>query len=123
MFYIGIVLGSNHSFPYKTLLADEITATKIRSSPIYSFPKQRRGMTDVPQGRINAAADSMTEVCQNAVKTDNKNLSPGPIYKAYQNLHPTMLFKGKNDERAGRGRSLDLCRKHVTKDSLLQTAF
>jgi len=66
-----VVLGANHVYPYKSLLSDT-DATKMPSSPKYSFPKMRRCVSEVHTGQ------ALRDV--GPVKTDSCCLSPGPVY-------------------------------------------
>ena len=56
-FNIGdyVMLGSNLSYPCEGMLSGEVTKIKHHTAPTYSFPRQRRGINDVAQGRVGAA--------------------------------------------------------------------
>jgi hypothetical protein len=69
----GIAFGPNHTYPWKDVMGQTINPvgvdTKLKSSPKPSFGRMRR-----------CASDVQVSYGTQAVKSDEGNLSPGPIY-------------------------------------------
>jgi hypothetical protein len=69
----GIAFGANHTYPWKGTMGECINPVavdfKLKSSPKPSFGRMRR-----------CASDVSVSYGTTAVKTDEGNLSPGPIY-------------------------------------------
>jgi hypothetical protein len=69
----GVALGPNHAYQWKDVLGQAINPVgvdrKLRSSPKPSFSRMRRCVSDVCVGYSPIS-----------VKSDEGNLSPGPIY-------------------------------------------
>jgi hypothetical protein len=69
----GIAFGANHTFQWKDALGQAVNPVavdrKLRSSPKYSFGRMRR-----------CASDVSIAYSPISVKSDEGNLSPGPIY-------------------------------------------
>jgi len=88
-----IVLGANHSCPWKTCLGHHINPTDIsvqsvhHSAPTFSFSKTRRGISDTFLGHGQQAGGP--------VKSDQGCLSPGLVYEHQSSFRPGIALKGK----------------------------
>lgn len=80
-----VVLGANHTCPWKSSLGHNINpvhvdATSVRSAPCYSFSKTRRTCSETALG--HGLQDG------GPAKTDAGCLSPGPVYEHYGTFQP-----------------------------------
>lgn len=88
-----IVLGANHTCPWKTPLGHHINPTDIsvqsvhHSSPQFSFSKTRRGISDTFLGHGQQAGGP--------VKSDQGCLSPGLIYEHTSSFRPGVPLRRK----------------------------
>lgn len=80
-----VVLGPNHTYPWKKCLGRQINPVEVDAStqvsaPCYSFPKMRRTLSDVASG--HGLQDG------GPVKTDLGCLSPGHVYELHSTMRP-----------------------------------
>jgi len=80
-----VILGANHTYPWKKSLGRQINpieadATSLASAPCYTFPKTRRTVSDTVAG--HGLQDG------GPVKTDAGCLSPGPVYELHSTMRP-----------------------------------
>jgi len=80
-----IVMGANHTYPWKTAMGRQINPINVDlttqvSAPCFSFPKTRRNLSDTRVGHDNQDGG--------AVKSDSGNLSPGHVYEFLSSMRP-----------------------------------
>jgi len=80
-----IVLGANHTYPWKKSLGRNINPvdvdfTSLASGPCYSFPKTRRTLSDTVSGHGQQDGGPG--------KTDTGCLSPGHVYELHSTVRP-----------------------------------
>eukprot|EP00930_Biecheleria_cincta_P068979 TRINITY_DN56795_c0_g1_i1.p1 TRINITY_DN56795_c0_g1~~TRINITY_DN56795_c0_g1_i1.p1 ORF type:complete len:380 (-),score=51.79 TRINITY_DN56795_c0_g1_i1:47-1186(-) len=80
-----VVLGANHTYPWKKCLGRQINPVDVDavsqvSAPSYSFPRMRRTLSDPCSG--HGLQDG------GPVKTDHGGLSPGPVYELHSTMRP-----------------------------------
>jgi len=80
-----IVLGANHTYPWKKAMGRQLNpieadATTLESAPCYTFPKTRRMVADTFAG--HGLKDG------GPVKTDTGSLSPGYVYELHSTVRP-----------------------------------
>ncbi|CAJ1387282.1 unnamed protein product [Effrenium voratum] len=80
-----VVLGANHTYPWKKALGRQINpieadATTLSSAPCYTFSKTRKTVSDTTAG--HGLQDG------GPVKTDTGCLSPGFVYEKHSTMRP-----------------------------------
>lgn len=80
-----IVLGANHTYPWKKAMGRQLNpieadATTLESAPCYTFPKTRRMVADTFAG--HGLKDG------GPAKTDTGSLSPGFVYELHSTVRP-----------------------------------